>query len=92
MPVLCNNAPAGSHLEGMLAALWNGLPRDLGFRGGQRRTTQTIPLRFAAATLLRYCAYSIETQLTALPRPLCIEPMHPRTKCPPLSWGLGPRS
>lgn len=63
MPVQCDNAPAGSHLKGMLAALWNALARDLEFRGGQRRTTQTIPLRFAAATLLRYCAYSIETQL-----------------------------
>lgn len=43
------------------AALWNSFPRDFGFRGGQRRTTQTIPLRFAAAALLRYCAYSIAT-------------------------------
>lgn len=51
-------------------------PAGLGFRCGQRRTTQTVPLRFAAATLLRYCAYSIETR--PLPRPSCIEPLHPR--------------
>lgn len=57
------------------AALWNS------FRGGQRRTTQTVPLRFAAAVLLRYCAYSIDTR--PLPRPPCIKPLHPRPSTSP---------
>lgn len=72
MPVLCNNTPAGSKD----VALWNILPRGVVFRGGQSDTTQTTLLRFAAATLLHYCAYSIETR--SLSRPSSIQAMSER--------------
>lgn len=72
------------------AALWNSFPQDFGFRGCQRRTAQTIPLRFAAATLLRYCAYSVETHCA--PKAVVHRACASTAECLPLGWELGPRS
>lgn len=58
VPVLCNQRPSRIALS-KDPVLWNTLPRGVGFRGGQRGTAQTVSLRFVAATLLHYCAYSI---------------------------------
>lgn len=61
------------HLED--GALWNKSSR-----GGQRGTMQAILMRFAAAALLHYCAYSIWRAHTRLARPVVVQfsQCHPR--------------